>query len=271
MSFILGQYNKNFDTELKEATHKDNEVFMSLITSGTPKRKKKVYNNDVFNDSGIEFFDECVHVDTVLETGINYYFHCKIKKMQTPQRFDIKLIKFDAEYGDEQYLKTIDIVGGENNEWVDVEFIFTPAADFDTILFELTRTTTDYQIGIRYPIFVYLELSKINNMITSEIGAGTALVKIGVQSHPGLMMCINGEQIYIGKTGIYELKNGIISVSKFSVVNAAKEKEPIDNLLNEIANKGPIAAITTSQCLFGTTKYRSIDAFTLDYMYERGV
>ena len=269
MSFILGQYNKNFDTEVKAATHKDNELYMSLLKGGTPKRKKKVYNNNVFNDSGLDFFDECVQTHEILESGLNYYFHCKIKQMETSQKFDIKLIKYDDINSDEQYIKTIDILGGEG--WIDIEFIFTPAANFDTILFELVRTTTDYQVGVRYPIILYQELSKINNIITSEIGVGVSLVKIGVQSHPGLMMCINGEQILIGRTGVYELRNGIINVSKFSVVNAATEKESIDALLKELANLEASAENIVSKCIFDTEKNRSIDAFTLDYMYERGV
>ena len=35
------------------------------------------------------------------------------------------------------------------------------------------------------------------------------LAKIGVQGPPGLIMCINREQIRIGRTGIYELNNGM--------------------------------------------------------------
>jgi hypothetical protein len=30
------------------------------------------------------------------------------------------------------------------------------------------------------------------------------LQKIGVQSEPGLLMCINGEEIHVGQSGIYE-------------------------------------------------------------------
>jgi len=33
------------------------------------------------------------------------------------------------------------------------------------------------------------------------------LTKIGVQGPPSLLMCINREQIRIGRTGIYELNN----------------------------------------------------------------
>jgi hypothetical protein len=34
------------------------------------------------------------------------------------------------------------------------------------------------------------------------------LTKIGIQGPPGMLMCINGEPIRIGPSGIYEIKNG---------------------------------------------------------------
>ena len=99
---------------------------MSLVKNGNAWRRKKVYNNDIFNDSGLEFWDECVR-ELSLITGTSYFFHCKIRKNKTPQRFDIKLVNYD-DNSKEQYIKTIDIVGGDKSEWVDIEFIFTPAA-----------------------------------------------------------------------------------------------------------------------------------------------
>ena len=40
---------------------------------------------------------------------------------------------------------------------------------------------------------------------------GTGQIKqIGIQSAPGFQMCIDGEQIRIGRSGLYEIKNGVI-------------------------------------------------------------
>ena len=39
------------------------------------------------------------------------------------------------------------------------------------------------------------------------------IVKIGVQGPPSLLMCINGEQIRIGKTGIFEINEDNVSIS----------------------------------------------------------
>lgn len=283
MSYVLGQYNKNKNVA-------DDNIFMTLITNGTPRRRESG------SDSGVDGFenifqDECIQVDNFSSSN-NYYFHGKIKRMETDQTFYIKLAYYDSddpeEQNMEQYLKTINISKGDPNEWVDVEFIFTPMLAFDCILFELQRTASDYKKMIRYPLIAYEELSIINNIITSRISSGARLIKIGVQSHPGLLMCINGEEIRTCRTGVYELKNGVITVSFFSVVNAAKEAdtsmvtwinntnlqiEDIDDRLErgEISEEEAQALKEAihSNCFFDSNKQvRSIDSFTLDYMYR---
>ena len=98
------------------------------------------------------------------------------------------------------------------------------------------------------------------------------------------MMCINGEEIHVGRTGTYEVRNGIITVEFFSVVEAAIEdyngnsplilpdgtRATIEQYLNYLANLAPVETATTtnSKCIFRNSKLRNIDAFTLDYMYK---
>ena len=140
-----------------------------------------------------------------------------------PQTFVIKLINFNNTSSTEQFIKQITVQGGNREEWVNIEFIFNPVVTFDTILFQLQRTIDDYQGVIRYPKIAYQQLGSINNIINSKIGNNISLLKIGVQSHPGLTMCINGEEIHVSRSGIFELKNGILPISFFSVVNPATE------------------------------------------------
>ena len=120
----------------------------------------------------------------------------------------------------------------------------------------------------------YEELSVINNIISKLNLAeeGYPLIKIGVQSHPGMLMCINGQPIIVGKSGIYEIRNGIIKVNTFSVVAPAKETEvDIEALQERLANMGenPDPEYTTSVCLFDKPKEREINSFILDYMYDK--
>ena len=286
MAYILNQFNQPMTKNTSVSTT-ENRVYMEVILGGTAKRRKNASDSGVSGASLDPFFDECVQFDSALAAGTNYYFHAKIKRMTSDQVFYVYLVKYDDTDGENsktQYLKTITVQGGNETEWVDFELIFSPLIQFDCLLFQLQRTIEDYREGTRYPVIVYEELSKINNMITSKIKQGIGLIKIGVQSHPGLMMCINGEEIHVGRTGTYEVRNGIITVEFFSVVEAAIEdyngnsplilpdgtRATIEQYLNYLANLAPVETATTtnSKCIFRNSKLRSIDAFTLDYMYE---
>ena len=148
--------------------------------------------------------------------------------------------------------------------WVDVELVFTPFVNFDTILFKLQRSVVDYDANTcRYPTIVYQELSEINNLLSSfNI---KSLYKLGVQSRPGFLMCINGEEIRTGKTGIYELKDGFITINFFSAVAAAKEPSELEEALNEQPSTFTKSGCV---CLFDKNKERVIDNFSLDYVYK---
>ena len=47
--------------------------------------------------------------------------------------------------------------------------------------------------------------------------------KIGVQSRPGLRMLINSEEIRVGRTGVYELKNSDIKIESIGMIQMAQE------------------------------------------------
>ena len=277
MGYVLGQYTKNKDVS--------SDFFMTYITEGTPKRKESGSDTGVMGNADL-FDNECVQVPAALLSTNNYYFHGKVKRMTSDQTFYIKLINYDTtsstedEY--EQYIKTINIAKGDPNDWVDVEFIFNPYKTFDTIMFELQRTVEDYRIEVRFPIIIYEELSIINNIIPTVIQSGINLIKIGVQSRPGLLMCINGEEIRTCRSGIYELKNGVMLVSFFSVVAGGTESTSV--VINTIAEinaaweaaeaipdvdeRQAAKAAIGSRCLFNSNKTRIIDSFTLDYLYR---
>lgn len=268
MAYILGQYN--------EQTRVDGDsTFMSLVTSGTARRRSTSSDSGVSGSSDLVFNNECVQINSTLSSNNHYYFHGKIKRMLSDQEFEIKLVNFDDSSLD-QFIKNVTVTGGNENEWVDIEFTFTPFVTFDTILFYLKRTAEDSLTGARIPIIIYEELSIINNVIPKKIRPDTALIKIGVQGRPGALMCINGEEIRICRTGIYEIKNGVILVDFFSVVNAADETNPtlIGDQITEINTRWNNATTQEqkeaigSRCLFSYNKVRTINGFTLDYLYR---
>lgn len=284
MAYIIGQYNHN-------SASADDASFITPITEGRVARRTNHGDMGVTGGSLDPFEDECV-TDLNLVTSEYYYFRGQIKRMTAPQTFAIKLVNYDDDVSGsvEQFVKQITVQGGDREEWVSVEFIFHPVVSFDTILFQLQRTIEDYREFARYPKIDYQQLGSINNIINSKIGNNISLLKIGVQSHPGLTMCVNGEEIHISRSGIFEVKNGVIPVTFFSVTNPATEvhtdpsdpstvdgwkndiNEQIEDIENDptltIEQKEAMYKAINSKCFFGTDKTYSIDAFALDYMYN---
>ena len=281
MGYIVGQYNHNRGSG-------DDASYIELVTSGTVDRKQSQGDSSETSSVGT-FQDECIRIENGLSNSSYYYFKCYIKRLLTDQTFYIKLINYEDEPGKsiEQYIKTVTVQGGHPDEWVSVECVFHPIVQFDTILFQLQRTLDDYRVGTRYPKIAYQELGIINSIIDTKVGTGASLLKIGVQSHPGLVMCINGEEIHTSRSGIYEVKNGVIPVTFFSVVNAAQEATStltdwttqigarsveIEEMLarGEITIEEACALYAAIPCasFLNTTKIIEIDPFILDYMYE---
>lgn len=60
------------------------------------------------------------------------------------------------------------------------------------------------------------QLSKLNNIFTSDIT--TKWIKIGYQCRPGSLIVINKEPIRVGRSGIFELDNGL-PITDFRIAN----------------------------------------------------
>lgn len=276
MSYVLNQYNQPV-VDKTSASSSDNVKYMTLLTGGEAKRKRNIADNATSE----EFYDECIRFDSTLSIERNYYFHCKIKRLLYTQTFYIYLINYESVEEDmpTQYIKTITVNGGDTNEWVDFELIFTPLdSRFNCILFDLQRTIKDYTEAVRYPYICYEEISQIKNLVTTQTGAQGGLFKIGIQSRPGLMTCLNNEEIHVGRSGVYEVRRGDVTVDFLGVVSAAEENATLgpnnsmtlEEYLAYLASR-PVETDpnrTNSACIFNNSKQRKIDAFTLDYMYE---
>lgn len=287
MGYVINQYNRS--------TGIDTNTFMDYIKTGTIDHRETQFDIEVVGSNQFSFYDECIK-ELSLNIDTSYYFHGKIRRMKTEQTFNIKLCYFDYSTDERkvtQFIKNITVASGNKEDWVDVEFIFTPLQPFDCLLFELQRTQTDFNENMaRDPLILYEELSVIKNvLIDPQIIKETSnnkemkLIKLGVQSVPGFLMCINKEEIHTGGTGIYEIKNGVITVSSFSVVHAAEENSAgeaaISTWVNEMADydDGYYYRIEEDEriyqkyclCLFNTNQYpktRTLNGFTLDYMFK---
>ena len=227
----------------------------------------------IIDDSSFSFANPCLELSSGLEYERNYYLHVTIKRLNSNQTFNIKLAYKDASKKNTQQLKQVEIsqyTGGEDSKNIEVELIFHPNEQFDRIIFELVRTEQDLEKhGDTYgrtPLIAFMELDKIVNK--NPLTGGRPLSKIGVQSRPDLMMCINGEEIHLPRSGIFELRDGVIKITFFSVVKAgtltnSSRQAVLNGQLDKIQSETPISSINFSQ----DSKTRTIDAYTLDYMY----
>lgn len=305
-NYVLDQYNKKVnddDGEFMTIPDEANSAIAVVLDSET---------NIGVDNLGTHFFlkDEALHI--IVKAGTHYYFHGRIRKMPWVQIFDIKLYNSESSANIKtQYIKTITVESGGNIEeeknnreenWVDVEFIFTPQFKFDHIVFLLQRGAEDFLRSNfsdgRPAIIAYQEVSEIKNVISNnkilKVPTGIGLIKIGVQSRPGLLMCINGEEIRISRIGIYELKNGIMTTNFFSVCGkcpdkdksgelSENEKRGIDSWTDEINEemKNILQQPDPSKRYYDRNKLKSysftnidykgsreIPRFTIDYLYR---
>ena len=253
MSYIVGQYNNDSNT-----------VTMNSLSGGEMARFKPSEVDD------LDFAEEYLHYNNFKRDKV-YYFHCLIKKLYTKQSFDIQLVA-QNNIQETQTIHTVNVDAGTSG-WYDVEFVFKPVKDFDRMAFMLQRTRKDYTSSeTRYPVIICLELSEVLDLLPGITG-GAPLLKAGVQADPGMLMVINGEGIRLGKSGLYEVRNGLIEIDFFSVVSG---KSTISNLENTITNidenynSANLELEDLSCSLLDETDFRTLPDFSLDYVYEKG-
>lgn len=160
------------------------------------------FDNTIFLNDGFSY---------PFNTADSYYLQFEIKSLENDaQTIYLKLI--GGQEDATQLLQTYNIppgeVGKEAKKYL-FEIVFTPNGNYNTICWELLRNVIDYTDinGQRRTNIVIKKFATLNNFITSNI---SNLKKIGIQGPPSMLMCINGEQIRIGKSGTYEISNGII-------------------------------------------------------------
>lgn len=90
------------------------------------------------------------------------------------------------------------------------EVVFTPNDTYKYLAFETNKISYDYIYGFRNPIKTNTinftdkgDLCIIQNIL-NQISD-----KIGVQTKPGTLLCVNHEAIRVGRSGIYEVNNGV--------------------------------------------------------------
>ena len=224
MSFQFGQFRRNqLSSFLTPLSYE-----LTTITSQSTISSAVTFLDNILILSGNNIIKP-TELDGVRTK--NYYIRFKVYKKANPQTIKIKLVNTNKTSDNIQVLKSIVVEGGRESDYSSYEIVISPNNTYNRILFELQRELEDYntinQDGTYGRICnIYIDrLDEVYNVINhlSSLINKTSLLQIGVQSAPGLLMCINGEEIKVGRSGLYEILNGYkISFIGFIV-------EPDDN------------------------------------------
>lgn len=197
----------------------------SVITAG--------YTNKNFSDYAIKL------ASGSFVSGNTYYVRFTIKRIASddprfseyamtndsndPRQMNIKLqlFKNDGSAADGQYQKgtyqiiessiSVDpYIQGVNTEYFSYEIVFTPNDTYTYLGFVLSRTNYDY-LGAapRDDVRTNINFDQNGDVCTiNNILPISSVVKIGIQTRPGTLMCINREPIRVGRSGTWELNTG---------------------------------------------------------------
>ena len=242
---------------------------MNPITKDVKTIKIK---NKYYTDIGLQ-------MKTGFDVNSSYYCACYIYGQNDIQ---VKLTKTEPVNNEDYYtpsdkIQNITTINTKNSdEWHLVDFVFTPQdTGFNTIYCEYTgrdKETLDF-----IPKIVFLELSEIQNLKNINEIDNFLYRKIGVQSRPGLRMLINSEEIRVGRTGVYELKNSDIKIESIGMIQMAQEwKSTETENLNIEDIKTQLQELTDDYIDDEKFNYiakvipdREFYSFVLDYIYEQ--
>lgn len=98
----------------------------------------------------------------------------------------------------------------DTRQWTCCNFIFIPnQSGYSQLRFELSELLAINNKKVVGNISMFNQIvNLLNTKVRQKHGVNT-IIKLGVQSRPGTVMCINGEEIRIGRTGFYEINSGV--------------------------------------------------------------
>lgn len=237
MSYNFGQFRRvqKADTDYFKTINSVEQGYIATIEQQSPLSEAVTFIEQVINLDGNNV------LQAVDSTGLkkrNYFLRFKVKRiapgsLDLPGQTDltnaataaetqiitIKLVNTLKETDNVQTLTTIKVDPGLGYAIYDI--VIAPNGTYNQIQFILNRNLYDYNIldengysGRKLEIDNSegaLILNEVVNVIDFlDIDNKGQLKQIGVQGPPGLQMCIDGEQIKIGRSGIYEINNGVV-------------------------------------------------------------
>ena len=212
MAYNIGQFRR---------TSNLNDYYENIITNNIQIEqffKEKISENNLQIFFENPYYD-LSNINNVMNKQNYYYLNFSVKKLNSAQNFYLKLKNFYEEDSleeeeNQQIIANFNVpkkILQTNDEWTTFEIIIAPNNSYRQLYWDLSRTflddyrtdsiqTTENIMGRKMNIIIN-QFAVIKNIIQNI----NKVIKIGIQGPPSLLMCINGEQIRIGKTGIFEI------------------------------------------------------------------
>lgn len=231
MSYKVGQY--------RSSSSNFNNLESSYLTKVAMEMGDRL--TEASSIQRIYFKDKKFSIkNSFFERGVNYYIKIKIERPEVEASENIKnrnsnqqfLLFLENESESDkssQFLKSFYVPSVQKNareqqKYVTLELIFTPSLNYFNLVLQMRRTGIDYldetieNNSSYYGRVVIIPeggyecylIKNILNDIAQENQATSSIefLKIGIQGPPGMLMCINGQEIRVWPNGIYEIKNG---------------------------------------------------------------
>lgn len=211
MSYNIGQFRRNqlssYEDKIQVTRENSGAVGVQAITIQTQE--------------GLSFKETALVLKNSLKKGENYYFSFYTSADNSdPGAFIVYLS--DSKNEATQPIKYFDVGAGTF-----CEMVFTPNdINYNKLVFKkVTKTSANDRVYINevregnstFAIYINIELWQLKNII--PLLDVSYIKKLGVQGPPGLMFSMNGEEIHVGKSGIYEVSGLNINTLSFVIKN----------------------------------------------------
>lgn len=193
---------------------KSNSQDVTFVTNINNINISQIEVESLYSVNENNFINKCIQM--TFNENLSYYLSFSVEPLSTDQTFSLKLIN-DPNVLDrqEQIIQTYFVPAYSNEvpssqQPVNFEIIISPNTNYSMLIWELQRIGIDYtdENGGRKMNITMNKFQIITNLLNNNISS-TQLKKIGIQGPPSMLMCINRQQIRIGKSGIYEINNGM--------------------------------------------------------------
>ena len=212
MAYQIGQVRKNNST-----------TYMTDLSASQTTLLTVGFGGNNFNDFALRANFSALNT---------YYLRFKVKR-KTNMDITITLGLYQTntgtyKTGTYQTLQTFIVnrfINGVTDEYATYEIMFNPNDSYSYLAFVLQRNEQDYIGNAKVIDELYWNGDDGDLMVVNNILPHTPCTKIGFQARPGTLIAVNNESIRLGKSGVYEINNGV-EITSVGVTAPNGEVEP---------------------------------------------